>query len=183
METYTIPKELVKNPDFEAQKQETLAGLKREMIDVPIVAHIEALNRLPYCFTLQCCYGHFLYISQPDPQNLAPLPVTEAISQVEYRIAYLAFCVENSLPGRRLLQALESLTAIDPDNIQFCSAEWFWERQANSYALQVEPERYKHQDKATLEYVEALHIQGVRDKFYEQLERLLLELHEQDEAG
>ena len=84
METYTIPKELVENPDFEAQKQETLAGLNREMIDAPIVAHIEALNRLPYCFTLQCCYGHFLYIGQPDPQNLAPLPVTFLLFAIEF---------------------------------------------------------------------------------------------------
>jgi hypothetical protein len=148
------------------------------MIDAPIVAHIETFNRLPYGFTLQCCYGHFLYVGQPDPQNLAPLPVTEAIPQVEYRIAYLAFCVENSAPGRRLLQELESLTEIDPHNIQFGCAEWFWERQVNSYALQVEPERYKQQDKATLAYAEALHIQKIRDAFYSQLEGLLHRLYE-----
>lgn len=32
-----------------------------------------------------------------------------------------------------------AITAIEPDYLQFGSADWFWERWLNSYALQVEP--------------------------------------------
>ena len=62
---------------------------------------------------------------------------------------------------------------IDPENIQFCCAEWFWKRQINSYALQVEPERFKEKDRAILNYREALHIEKTRDEFFIELEKLL----------
>jgi hypothetical protein len=68
---------------------------------------------------------------------------------------------------------LQKITAVDPENIQFCSARWFWGRQVNSYALQVEPDRFKHQDKAVLDYKEALYIENLRNEFFLKLERLL----------
>ncbi len=37
---------------------------------------------------------------------------------------------------------LRQIPAIDPEYIQFGCAEWFWEAQVNSYALQVEPMRH-----------------------------------------
>jgi hypothetical protein len=176
LETYTEPKALLENPHFLQQKRVSLARLSDGMIDAPIVALINAFNRLPYGFTLQCCYGHFLYAGQRDSHNLQPLPITEKITRVEYRIAYVAFCIENSARGRQLLEALKGLTALDPGYLQFCCAEWFWERQVNSYALQVEPERYKHLDRTLLEYKEALHIEATRNAFFPELEDLL---HEQ----
>lgn len=87
---------------------------------------------------------------------------------------YIAFCVENSDRGRLFLEIIKKITLIDPENIQFCSAEWFWERQLNSYALQVEPERFKHEDKAFLGYTESLKIENIRNEFFVQL-RLLLQ--------
>jgi hypothetical protein len=72
-----------------------------------------------------------------------------------------------------LLEALNEITAIDPQNIQLCCAEWFWERQVNSYALQVEPDRFKHKDTAILDYREALHIEKIRNEFFVQLRELL----------
>ncbi len=63
--------------------------------------------------------------------------------------------------------------AIDPDYVQFGSAEWFWERYANSYALQVEPARYKRKDEAILEQAEALHVQQIREFFFSKLRELL----------
>lgn len=72
-----------------------------------------------------------------------------------------------------MLQDLEAITSIDSENIQFCSANWFWERQVNSYALQVEPEKFKHEDKAILDYEEALRIEIVRDNFFLQLKTRL----------
>jgi hypothetical protein len=173
METFTEPKKLVENPHYQKQRRESLAGLSDDMIDAPIIDIINSFNKLPYCFTMQSCYGHFVYSNQKDPYNLEPLPVTDAVARVEYRIAYLCFCIQNSALGRGLLEALNEITAIDQQNIQLCCAEWFWERQVNSYALQVEPDRFKHKDTAMLDYREALHIEKIRNEFFVQLRELL----------
>jgi len=173
LETFTAPKELVANPYYQDQRQKSLLGLTDVAIDTPIIELINAFNKLPYCFTLQSCYGHFLYNDQNDSHNLEPLPITDTIARVEYRIAYLAFCIENSELGRSLMEALKEITVIDPENIQFCSAEWFWERQVNSYAMQVEPDRFKHEDSAILDYKEALYIEEIRNEFFDHLQELL----------
>ena len=101
------------------------------------------------------------------------LPIADAIGKIEYRIAYLAFCIENSEAGRGLLETLKQVTCIDPKNVQFCSAEWFWSKQINSYALQVEPDRYKRQDTAIINFKEALHIEKIRNAFFVRLRELL----------
>ena len=75
--------------------------------------------------------------------------------------------------GKRLLDALKEFTDVDPDNIQFCCAEWFWQRQVNSYALQVEPERFKFEDKAVLDYREALRIEKIRNEFFPRIYELV----------
>ncbi len=173
METFADLKALAENPHYQAQKQEILSDLKYDEIDMPIVNLIIGFNQLPYCFTLQSCYGHFVYHGQKDPHNLEPLPTEENIAEVEYRIAYIAFCIENSTAGRGLFNALKAITHVDPENIQFGCAEWFWERQLNSYALQVEPDRFKRQDTAVLEFKEALHIEKIRNTFFGRLYALL----------
>jgi len=173
LETFIEPKELVENPYYKDQKQKSLAGLNNDMIDVPIIKLINAFNKLPHCFTLQSCYGHFLYNGQMDPHNLDPLPAAKTIARVEYKIAYIAFCIENSESGRNFFKALEEITAIDSENIQFCCAEWFWKRQVNSYALQVEPDRFKCEDKVILDYKEALNIEKIRNVFFVRLDELL----------
>ena len=175
METFTAPKALAGNPHFLKQRKQALSGLGDAVIDAPIVELIDALNRLPHCFTLQCCYGHFVYTGQNDRHNMQPLPKRDVPEQVEYRIAYVCICVENSEPGKGLLELLRQTVMIDPDNIQFGSAEWFWDRQVNSYALQVEPERFRHQDTAVLDYREALHIEQVRNQVFDLLKKRLLQ--------
>lgn len=173
METFTELKELVENPHYQVQKQETLCDLTDNMIDLPIVDLINGFNELPYCFTLQSCYGHFVYNDQKDTHNFEPLPIIDAIAKVEYRIAYIAFCIENSLLGRELFESLKEITSLDPENIQFCCAEWFWKRQVNSYALQVEPDRFKRKDTAIVDFKEALHIEKIRKDFFIRLYKLL----------
>ena len=173
METFAEPKELVENPQYFEQRQKSLSGLIDDKIDAPIVEIINGFNERPYCFTIQCCYGHFLYPGQQNPDNLKVLPVTKSVDRVDYRIAYVAFCIENSVPGKMLFEALRDIALIDPDNIQFCSAEWFWQRQVNSYALQVEPDRFKHKDRVVLDYREALNIEKIRNEFFVQLKALL----------
>jgi hypothetical protein len=148
------------------------------MIDIPIIKLINGFNKLPYCFTLQSCYGHFIYNNQKDSYNLDPLPIKDTIATVEYRIAYIAFCIENGEQGKKFLEALKEIPVIDPENIQFCCADWFWERQPNSYALQVEPERFKHKDTAILDYREALHIEKIRNEFYVRLQELIQKQHD-----
>jgi hypothetical protein len=75
---------------------------------------------------------------------------------VAYKIAYICLYIENSELGRGLLEALIEITAIDPENIQFRCTEWFWKRQVNSYTLQVQPDRFRHEDRAILDIREAL---------------------------
>ena len=173
METFTELKELADNPHYQMQRQKSLGDLAHDMIDLPIIELIKGFNKLPYCFTLQSCYGHFVYNGQKDPHNLESLPIKDSIAKVEYRIAYIGFCIENSTSGRGLFEALKEITGIDPENVQFCCAEWFWKKQVNSYALQVEPERFKRKDKAILDYKEALHIEKTRNEFFVRLEELL----------
>jgi len=173
LETFTELKELVYNPHYKAQRLKSLGVLADDMIDAPIIDHISGFNKLPFCFTLQSCYGHFVYTGQKDTHNLDPLPVKGAISKVEYRIAFIAFCIENSLLGRKLFESLKEITAIDPEYVQFCCAEWFWKRQINSYALQVEPNRFKRKDTATIDLKEALHIEKIRNTFFIRLYNLL----------
>jgi len=173
LETFTELKALLENPHYQERRQKCLAGLADVTIDEPIIELINDFNKLPYCFTLQSCYGHFLYNGRKDPNNLDHLPVTNTIATVEYRIAYIAFCIDNGESGRGLFDDLKEITAIDPGNIQFCCAEWFWKRQFNSYALQVEPDRFKHKDKAVLNYKEALKIENVRNEFFAHLQELL----------
>ena len=173
METFTELKDLAENPQYQVQKRKILYDLNDDMIDTPIVDLINWFNKLPYCFTLQSCYGHFVYNGQKDTHNLDPLPAKKIIAQVEYRIAYIAFCIENSASGRGLFEALKEITAIDPENVQFCCAEWFWKKQINSYALQVEPDRFKRKDTAIIDFKEALHIEKIRNIFFTRLYELL----------
>jgi hypothetical protein len=94
---------------------------------------------------------------------------------VQYRIAYLALCLEDSEPGIRLRSLLGRVPEIGTGYIQFGSPKWFWEQCPNSYALQVGPERFCERDVVTIEYQEALRVQSVRDRFFDRLEEIAFE--------
>jgi hypothetical protein len=183
LETFTEPKGLVEDQNYREQREKILGGLTDNMIDIPIIELINGFNKLPHCFTLQCCYGHFIYDNQKDPYNLDPLPITNTIARVKYKIAYICLCIENSELGRGLLEALNEITAIDSENIQLCCAEWFWRRRVNSYALQVEPDRFKNKDTAMLDYREALYLEKIRNEFFVQLQEFLLKQQGGDSSG
>ena len=172
METFTTPKEFVENPRYLLDRQEILKALDLRVIDQPIVELIEGFALLPHCFTLQSCYGHFLYAPGQDLHNLERLPCRYD-GQVNYRIAYMAFCLENSPRGWALRESLELVPQLDPDYVQFGSADWFWNRYCNSYVLQVEPVRYKTKDQVVIKHSEALYIEEIRDLFFIRLKELL----------
>lgn len=166
METFTSLKPLVDHPSFHEDRRRSLASLDMNEIDEPIRDIIDAFASMTCCFTLQCCWGHFLTDRSRDPHTLEPLAVFPVAGTVEYRIAYLALCIENSDAGRRLMEDLRRIVSLDPEYIQFGSVWWFWDSQINSYALQVEPIRHVDRDSVILPYDEALHVQGVRDRVF-----------------
>lgn len=172
METYTTPKAFVDDPHFGSKRKEALDDLDPAAIDAPILDLIEDLSRVPYCFTLQCCWGHFVHDGQPDDHGLGPLAHYSPEAVVTYRIAYIALCLQPTEDGRRLFDDLRRVARIDPRNIQFGGAEWFWERRVNSYVLQAEPERFRFQDTALLDVREALEIQSARDRMFEALREI-----------
>ncbi len=173
METFVPFRELTENPSFEQQRNKALTELKAVTIDAPIVSLIEGFTKLDFCFPLQSCYGHFLCGDQVDPHNMEHLPPSNQDDDVMYRIAYVAFCVDQNERGQSLLNDLNTLSNIDSEYIQLGCAEWFWDQQVNSYALQIEPDRFKTRDKILVGYQEALHIQWVRDRFFLELQELL----------
>lgn len=172
METLTEPRPFVESRDYARDREDVLRRLDPANIDAPIVELIAAFNTLPFCFTLQSCYGHFISRPGQDDHTLEPVP-PEDCGPVRYRIAYVALCLENTAAGRAFHRSLAQMAADDPDYVQFGSAEWFWERHPNSYALQVEPRRYSRMDEALLGHEEALRVQERRDMLFEDLGRLL----------
>ena len=175
MDTFRDARAFVDNPHFAEQRERSLQSLDLSGIDTPVVDIVVDFAKLPYCFTEQICYGHFLYPGQTDPQNLNPIPLSSTIDEVEYRIAYLALCIEESRQGKELFHDLEIIASKEPAYIQFGTADWFWENQVNSFAIQVEPERYMYKDRALVDYQEAKLIQSVRDEFFRALRALLLD--------
>jgi len=176
LETFTDLKDFVDNPYFDDQRKNYLSRLDIESIDAPIVELISDFAKLDYCFTLQSCYGHFLHKRQKNPYNIEPLSVSNSYSNVEYKIAYIALCIKNNNQGQTLFNDLKEIPIIDPEYIQFGCAEWFWEKHVNSYALQVEPARYMTKDRISVDYLEARHIEKVRNSFFTQLKKLIKNL-------
>ena len=173
METFTEPRGFVADPGFESHKVRTLESLDLSDLDPPVVDIVVDFNKLDTCYTLQICYGHFVYDGQPDIHNLDPLPSDPIMGDIDYRIAYLALCLANNQGGRALFDALAKIPHLDPDNIQFGSADWFWARHLNSYALQVEPARLMYKDHGMVDYQEALRLEQLRGLFYSEIRGLL----------
>ena len=172
METFTAPRAFLDNPGYARQREAVVASLDLATIDRPIADIVAAFAGLDCCFPLQSCCGHFVCGPETDRHTLAAIP-EEYGGLVRYRIAYIAVCIENSIDGRTLRDALAGIARLEPAYIQFGSATWFWERHLNSYVLQVEPPDHVARDEALLEVREARHVQEVRDLFFDALRRLV----------
>jgi hypothetical protein len=125
LETFTEPREFVENTRYSQDRQDALAALDLGSIDEPIVDIVAGFATLPHCFTLQCCYGHFICAPEQDPHSFEPIPLGYA-GLVRYRIAYIAFCLETSRRGWALRERLARVPTVYPGYIQFGSADWFW---------------------------------------------------------
>ncbi len=182
METFTGPKECIENPRYHSDRLEILGSLDLGCIDRPIVELVQGFTALPQCFTVQSCYGHFLHGPEQGRHNLERLSPGHG-GQIHYRIAYMAFCIDNSPRGWELRESLELIPSLDPDYVQFGSADWFWERYPNSYVLQVEPARYRTKDQVDIEHSEAAHIERARDLFFIGLRELSQRCLSEHRAG
>jgi len=164
METYTAPKPFEDYPGFQPDRQLALNILDIALIDNPLVGLIKDLNKLPYLFTLQCCHGHFL---TTDDEEISDFGLLGSINKVEYRLAYIAFCIENSPSGKKFAQQLKDISlTVEQGLVQFCSAQWFWDQWVNSYALQIMPQRFKDKDSVVIDFHEAEKIKQARDIFF-----------------
>jgi len=99
METFTDPREFVKNPSYSLKRRQALAALDLATIDEPLVDIVAGIATLPHCFTQQCCCGHFLCTPEQDPHSLAPI-LPDFAGPMRYRIAYIALGLANNRPGR-----------------------------------------------------------------------------------
>lgn len=176
METYCTAKPMVEDSSFEKRRKKSISLLKKEIskgnIDPPLIGLLYDFSRISHCYTLQSCYGHFVHDLQTNDHNIEPLEKFRGrISKVNYRIAYLAFCIQNSESGRRFHDDLQSVVEIDPGYIQFGSADWFWNQTPNIYVVQLEPERYKDLDSVWIDVDEAFHIVSLRERFFGEIEK------------
>ena len=172
METFSDPREFVENTRYVQERKAALAVLDLDSIDESIVDIVSGFATLPHCFTQQCCYGHFICSPGQSIHSLQPIPPNYS-GLVRYRIAYIAFCLENSSRGLAFRDSLSQITAVDPDYVQFGSPDWFWKQRLNSYALQVEPVAHQFKDEVILEAAEARPIQRARDLFLSKLRELM----------
>jgi len=174
METFTPARPFTLHPGYVAEREQAHRELEEEMcrgsIDPPLLPMIRKCIPITHCFTVQCCFGHFVHDLEPDTENLvSPSLYKVRIEVVRYRIAYLAVCLEDNTPGRKMYSDLEELAVGNPDYILFGSADWFWERMVNTYIIQLEPERLKTKDSGVIAMEEALHIEALREEFFMRL--------------
>jgi len=174
METFAGPKPFVDNPGYEENRFAAIKTLRnliaRGRIDPPLVELLELFSRVPHCYTIQSCFGHFVHKREPDEHTTARLaPYKGMVQKVFYRIAYIAFVIEKSENGSMLCHDLRTLTVQNPEYIQFGSAGWFWDQSVNSYQIQVALEQQKTRDSFWVTYKEALLLENFRDVLIREL--------------
>jgi hypothetical protein len=62
----------VENTRYPEDRKDTLGALDLCSIDEPFVDIVAGFATLPHCFTLQCCYGHFVCGAEQNPHSLVP---------------------------------------------------------------------------------------------------------------
>ena len=164
METYIPHRSFTAHSTFGKDRDAALNSLDLSAVDPPIRSLVSSINTRPEIFTLQCCHGHFV---TEDGRDLSNTGEGREGDFLIYRLAYVAVCIADSEAGWKFRTQLMDLPGrVDPENVQFGSATWFWDQWPNSYVVQVMPERYKELDKARIGYTEALKLEKIRDAFF-----------------
>lgn len=174
MDTYCPAKPLTVDPGYGARRRKAQAALDPKTLDPPMAPLVAAFNRLPYCYTLQCCHGHVVVPGQGLPEHWQRLPVDDPPAKAFYQLAYVALVVRNDPAGRNLPRGMALVAARALDFMQMGSAEWFWggQGEVNSYVLQVSPRRCQDRDQFEMTRSEALEWLAAREKFMAGLEEL-----------
>ena len=178
METFTPARPFTRHPGYLSDRKKAHRELEREIlmgsIDAPLLPIIQECFLITHFFSIQCCYGHFVHNLQPDTENLVPPSHYKGkIETVRYRLAYLAVCIQDNIQGNEMYSDMEKLAADNPDYIQFGSADWFWERMVNTYCIQLEPERLKNKDSGVIPMEEAVHLEMLREDFFNHLASII----------
>jgi hypothetical protein len=174
METFTEPREMVEDLHFTQKRAKALKQLRMSHIDPPIRDIVEGFQAVPHCFTIQSCHGHIMERG-PDGGLGRIEPELGLPNQGLYQIAYFALVLENSEAGRKWYQALADLSLLDHEYIQFGSADWFWNSLGflNSYVIQVEPHRFRHLDRFSMDRQEAQKWLSAKGLLFSELRKLL----------
>ena len=175
METFTAPIKMVEDSGFAHKRMQVLKGLTPGMIDPQILDVVQGFSRLPHAYTVQSCYGHLVHDGQAGRDAVMIDPGPDLPETGLYQIAYLAMVIENSGPGREFYERLAEIPKLNEKFYQWGSGTWFWENQGylNSYVLQVEPIRFKHLDRFTMDRREAGEWLEARADFWGALRGLL----------
>ena len=174
MQTFTKAEPLVDDPGYDARRRRSVDELRKLLasgsIDEPIQSLIEFLSHVTHCYTLQSCYGHFAGEDGVEYYSMRSVSANASHRRgVQYRIAYIAFCIQKSEEGRKLIEDLRRIPKVDREYIQFGGARWFRNRYVNTYVLQVEPLQYAQEDSIQVTAPEAVRIELARDRFYSRL--------------
>lgn len=157
METFGPMRPLQADADFAQRRRLALAGLEPDSLDPEMRGPVAGLNRLPHCFTLQCCQGHILVPDQGPPAGWERRPVEPLPPRALYQLAYLALAVRSDRAGGDLLGDLAALAMGEAEFMQLGCADWFWrdQGQVNSYVVQVAPSNRQGLDWFEMDRTEA----------------------------
>ena len=183
MQTFTEPRQLETNPDFAAQREHALAHLDLEALDCPLVDLVQRISAVPWCFPVESCCGHYVIMDGENRRVYDQLPpLGGGANRVLYRVAYLALCVDDSPAGLDLLRDLRAVPSIAPEQVQFGCVDRFWDRQVNSFVLQVVPWAHRFVDDVLLSPAAAAEVEEARSWFFARLDDLVRDLLERLDA-
>ena len=183
MQAFTEPRAPVPNETFATQRARVLAELDLEGLDCPLRDLVARLAEVPCCFPVESCCGHFVILQGDERRIFDRLPpLTDDITSVLYRVAYLALCVDDSPAGRDLLRELRAVPSIAPERVQFGCVDHHWRRQVNTFVLQVVPWPHRVVDDVLLTPEEARDVEDARRWFFIRLDDLVRDLRERPGA-
>jgi hypothetical protein len=179
VQAFTEPRIPEPNQDFARQREEALVRLDLEGLDCPLRDLVSRLAEMPCCFPVESCCGHYAILDGGRRRVFDSLPpLNGSTTSVLYRVAHVALCLDDSPSGRDLLRELRAVPAIAPERVQFGCVDHLWERQINTFVLQVVPWPHRFVDDVLLLPAEATEVEEARRWFFNRLDDLVRDLRE-----